>query len=281
MKKFKCMNIGNCDNANTGELFELAEGEEQKCPKCGSSMLVEAGSKSWKPIAIIAAVVAVLAGAGVGIWKFTGGKGTEVKDTISVDTSKVKEKKVTEEKKPIAIKQIAIKDAKDVTLKKGETKQLTFTAIPNPNDEIPTWESSDSTVATVGENGLVTAVKKGAATITIKAKGTSDTVNITVTEEEETKATEKKDKKETKSGSTAKGRLNLGYGTYTGDKVNGKPNGFGDIVFSRSKYINSSYTAEPGYKIRNARFTNGKLQSGTLYDEDGIKIGFIDANNNL
>jgi len=43
-----------------------------------------------------------------------------------------------------------------------------------------TWKSSKSSVATVDENGLVTAVKHGTATITAKVDGVSKTCRITV-----------------------------------------------------------------------------------------------------
>lgn len=43
------------------------------------------------------------------------------------------------------------------------------------------WSSSDDTVATVSETGLVTAVAEGSATITATFMGLSDTSDITVT----------------------------------------------------------------------------------------------------
>jgi hypothetical protein len=74
MKKYKCMNIGNCKIAGTKETFEIAEGEELVCPKCGSSMVVEVSGKKPLPF-IIGGVVAlgVLGGAGYAI--FGGGDG--------------------------------------------------------------------------------------------------------------------------------------------------------------------------------------------------------------
>lgn len=77
------------------------------------------------------------------------------------------------------------------------------------------------------------------------------------------------------------GKVNLGYGYYEGDLKNGKPDGFGEVHFTQSRKVKGDVSAEPGYKIRNARFENGRLQSGTLYDANGEKVTFIDANNNL
>ena len=66
-----------------------------------------------------------------------------------------------------------------------ETLQLIATVYPEEaNNKAVVWESSDSTIATVDENGLVTAVSKGSATITATAadgSGVTATCWITVT----------------------------------------------------------------------------------------------------
>lgn len=162
------------------------------------------------------------------------------------------------------IEKIHIADAKDFTLKKGGTKKLEYKAEPADHSETVNWESSDPTVVSVDADGLVTAVKKGSAKITVKTQNVvSAPLTVTVTEE-------------------APPPPPLPYGRYTGDRnAQGQPHGFGEVVFTKSKLVLGNTYAEPGYKIRNARFTNGKLQSGTLYDTDGNKVCFIDANNNL
>lgn len=145
MKKFKCMNIGNCDYANTGEIFEIAEGEQEVCPKCGSSMLVEAKSgPDFKKIGIIAAAILLVAGIGYGIYAVVSGMGG----------SKIKGIKL---------------DKKELTLKVGERDLLTAT--PDPADAKATfiWKSSDKSVVDV-VGGELTALKKGKATITVKVE---------------------------------------------------------------------------------------------------------------
>lgn len=74
-------------------------------------------------------------------------------------------------------------DATTVELKVGETAILTVTVAPDDaTDKTVTWTSSDSSVATVDENGKVTAVGEGEATITVTTKegGKTATCKVTV-----------------------------------------------------------------------------------------------------
>ena len=60
-------------------------------------------------------------------------------------------------------------------LNKGETQQLTVTVNPTTADnKSVTWESSNSSIATVSDSGLVTAKSGGTAIITAKAADGSD-----------------------------------------------------------------------------------------------------------
>lgn len=64
----------------------------------------------------------------------------------------------------------------------GDTKQLTATVEPaNADDSTVIWRSGDANVATVDQNGNVTAVGVGSTTITATAGGKSATCRITVT----------------------------------------------------------------------------------------------------
>ena len=71
-----------------------------------------------------------------------------------------------------------------VTLNKTseqETFQLSATVSPdNATDKTVTWSSSNTAVATVSSNGLVTAVQEGSATITAKAGDKTATCTVTV-----------------------------------------------------------------------------------------------------
>lgn len=72
-----------------------------------------------------------------------------------------------------------------ISLEALETRQISCTVRPNnANNKGVTWTSSDETVATVDENGVVTGLKKGTATITATAQDgsrISDTCTVTVT----------------------------------------------------------------------------------------------------
>ncbi len=67
------------------------------------------------------------------------------------------------------------------TMVAGDTLQLIATVIPSSADQTVTWSTSDEKVATVDENGVVTAVGRGVARITattINEKECTCTVNV-------------------------------------------------------------------------------------------------------
>ncbi len=67
------------------------------------------------------------------------------------------------------------------TVKVGETVKLTATVSPSMATQTGTWSSSDTSVATVDENGVVTGVKEGSVTITFTTDdGSSSSYDITV-----------------------------------------------------------------------------------------------------
>lgn len=74
MAKYKCPTLGDCDNANSGEVFERSPGEDVKCPKCDTPMELQAGgqarphgSKQKAVIMGVAGALVLAAGAG-GYW---------------------------------------------------------------------------------------------------------------------------------------------------------------------------------------------------------------------
>ena len=82
-------------------------------------------------------------------------------------------------------------DKEAIQLKVGKTTKLTATVEPdNATDKTVVWSSGDETVATVSEDGTVTAVAEGTATITAGTPDGAQTATCTVTVIAATAATE-------------------------------------------------------------------------------------------
>lgn len=80
---------------------------------------------------------------------------------------------------PREVESVTVEPA-SLTLEVGQSETLTATVSPeNADDKTVTWSSSDTDVATV-EDGVVTAVSEGTATITATADGKSATCLVTV-----------------------------------------------------------------------------------------------------
>lgn len=137
------------------------------------------------------------------------------------------------------------------TLKVGATQQLSATKAPDYSKAPITWVSSDASVATVSATGLVKALKAGTVSITAQAGDKFATVKVTVNKPKTTPPV---------------GGINLGYGVYYGESKNGKPHGYGKIVFKRTHRIISSkdYVANPGDTYE-GEFRNGVPSGGMGY----------------
>ena len=106
---------------------------------------------------------------------------TAVKGGSATITAKAGDKSATCEVtvEPTEVSSITL-DKTTATLKAGETVTLTATVSPSDaTDKTVTWSTSDANIATV-KDGVVTAVKVGAATITAMAGDKSATCEITV-----------------------------------------------------------------------------------------------------
>lgn len=69
-----------------------------------------------------------------------------------------------------------------ITLQTGNTYQLNATT---SEEAAVSWSSSDESVATVSQNGLVTAIKEGLATIHATSNGKSVSCEVTVSDEQQ------------------------------------------------------------------------------------------------
>ena len=110
------------------------------------------------------------------------GEVTAVEEGETTITAKAGDKKaeckVTVKRVPVTSVSL---DKITLELTEGESASLTATVSPdNATDKTVTWSSSDATVATVDDNGKVTAVKAGTATITAKSGDKSASCAVTV-----------------------------------------------------------------------------------------------------
>ncbi|WP_296658753.1 tetratricopeptide repeat protein [Paraburkholderia sp.] len=75
MANYKCPTLGDCERANTGEIFERSPGEDLHCPDCGTLLepqIVRAPTGGARKPVVIAAVAGIVAlaivGGGAGIY---------------------------------------------------------------------------------------------------------------------------------------------------------------------------------------------------------------------
>ena len=117
-------------------------------------------------------------------------KGTSTNDTIHMNYIIIRGENVVVPDPTVPATGVTL-DAANATLIVDETKQLTATVLPEgATDSTVTWESSDPTVATVDERGLVTAVSKGTATITVTTTDGGHTATCVVTVVDKTELNE-------------------------------------------------------------------------------------------
>lgn len=83
----------------------------------------------------------------------------------------------------VAVTKITL-NKESVSLKEGETETLTATVEPDDaTDQTVDWNSADETIATVDQNGKITAVKAGETTITAKAGDKTAQCDVIVTKD--------------------------------------------------------------------------------------------------
>ena len=156
-KKYKCLNIGNCTNANENVVFEIPVGEKLICPKCHKEMLVEVKPSNWKLIAAIAGVV-VAAGGGATYFLTRGGTEAEVQLMLDKTTC---------------------------SLVAGASDTLTVTTVPADAGATFVWKSSDTAKATVSPDGIVASLAPGEVTISVQTEDGAKSASCTYIIKEE------------------------------------------------------------------------------------------------
>ena len=88
---------------------------------------------------------------------------------------------VSVKKSVVAVTSVTLNKT-SLNMTKGQSETLTAIVTPdNATDKTVSWSSSDATIASVDQNGRVTALKSGSATIMAKAGEKSATCSVTIT----------------------------------------------------------------------------------------------------
>jgi len=272
VKRYRCINFGACTKADQNAVIEIPTietlGGTPPCPCCKQQTLEEIPDKgiNWKLYGMIAAAVAILCGAGFGIYKLVSPSG------------------------PTGI----TLDKKEIVMKVGETQVIVPTAEPEGVKATFTFKKKGKNVE-VTSGGEITALKKGETTITVKCEENPEIraiCKVTVEEnaivqeepqpeEPETPVSEEPNDEGPGKGTTTTGTTQtnsetqngtgtkvLSYGKYVGGLKNGQPDGTGKLTFTKSYQLNAQYTAQPGEYIQGI-FENGKPSFVTYYQKDG------------
>ena len=173
VKKGQCINFGNCSKANAREMIKVNLGDDFICPECEGSLMEPPPKKRFPPVLkwvlIIVGIIAVL---GVGV--FFGFP--LVKELLK------------KEVQVVSVEDISLDIGSFSFENEGESRRLIATVYPQnaaENDKKVTWKSSDSEVATVDSDGLVTAVASGSTLISACTdNGISAICFVTVGKEE-------------------------------------------------------------------------------------------------
>ena len=249
LEKGICKNFGECDLADNKEVQE-AEKSNFVCEECGKPLYPvsgdgskNGGGKTTPPdkkrkIIIGSLIALLLAGGGTAAFLAFSGNSDDSrneteKEAIVAETSAEDQEKeeVVEKPSRAFVKEIASTEQM-LTMKKGQTVQLNYTTNPVQHDEKIVFSSTDSTVATV----------------TVEGKRTNSN-----------------------PVAGANRSVNLGYGTYSGDLSGGKPDGQGQIRFTRTHQLPGGVTAEPGDVLKGV-FMNGTISIGDLVKSNGEVI---------
>lgn len=260
-----CLN-DSCSKGKSKEVQEIPVRKDFVCAECGKPLRECRRPQTWwekhgKKV-IIGAVVALLAGAGVGVSMLSGGKEkTSTPDTDTVITPPVETPEATPVATPV------------VTPNGGEYKNKVTVQLECATEGAVMYYTLDGTDPT-SASAVYTDSIELKNNCTLKVIACKDDSNFTdseilcvdyvITSDNETP---------TGNGKRYQGTLNLGYGKYVGEIVNGKPDGAGVLTYSKAQKVVSTkdVMAEAGERIEGV-FENGKASFVTLYKKNGNAI---------
>ena len=172
------------------------------------------------------------------------------------------------------------------TLLLSENESEKLSAIVKPEDATivnVTWSSSDTLVATVDENGIVTAVSIGFASISVISQDGGKIASCELEVQEvnslvgDSKKSENSQNRST-NAPVSSGAVSVAGGSYSGELRSGQPHGMGTIRYNSRILIDSRDTkkrfAESGQSLT-GQFRDGRLLQGRLFDRNGNQIETI------
>ncbi len=164
---YLCNSSSSMDNCNNTNWLYLAKDEWTINPVANSTMaiwtIIDSG-KLYVPWA-------------VNNEGFTAGNGYYVRPSVYLKSSVNIVDGTGTSQDPYILDYINIKKS-SISLSKDKTRTLTY---ETSNSGALTWKSSNSSIATVDSNGVVTGVHSGTAIITVRTpNGAKDTVEVTV-----------------------------------------------------------------------------------------------------
>ena len=275
VKKGQCINFGNCSKANAREMIEINLGDDFICPECDGG-LMEPPPKKGFPSALkwILIIIGMFVLLGVGcyfIWSKAIPSDLKCK-FFSIDCPSP----IPQIEHPITPDGITLDITSLAFDSIGANKQLTATILP---DDVPEknkmiiWQSDNEAVATVDDNGNVTAVANGNIIISAySGNGFSATCDVKVDD------VKVDDGKIIPDPNPIHGTISVTGGSYSGELKNRQPHGMGTIRYNSRTLIDSRDTkkryAEAGQSLT-GQFRNGRLLQGKLFDSNGNQIETI------
>jgi len=264
IRKGKCMNFGNCNKANTKEIIEVNIGEDFICPECEGPLIDILGKKPFPVwIIIVIAIILVLCGGVYFGYPFVKGL--------------FDKKKPIEEEHIVPVEDITLDITSLSFVNIGASMRLAATVHPinvaDKNKKV-IWQSIDTSIATVDENGIVTSMASGSTLISAyTGNGLSATCYVEVANVSASNAP----KPATQQPVNQTSRIiekTYSFGKYKGDAVNGYPEGDGTMTYNRRVQIAKHDTnASPRFAESGDYFIgswgNGDIVSGILYDKNG------------
>lgn len=265
-----------CPKCESKEVQKVRGGQDFVCEECKEPLRMVPPPKegpNTKLIGGIIAAVVVLGGVGAGIY-FSGGE-KEDTTTGGPDIEVVDEVKKSADEDGMEVEEVNVtsmsfmETAKDMKLKKNDTKQLNIDCTPGNANESITWTSGNEGVATVSQEGIVTAIAAGKVTITAVADRSQTKAEIEVV------VSGGGDSGVDDGGAGGIVTKDLGYAVYKGRMKNGLMNDENGVLTFKTTHIIEprdvkKREAKAGEKVIGI-FEDGHLTTGTWYKSDGNK----------